>query len=317
MIGHNRLRVAVLMGGLGGEREVSLKSGRAVCSGLKKAGHEVIPYEVNDPDLPGLWDMAPDVVFVALHGTFGEDGAVQSILEDAGVPYTGSRPEASRMAMDKIASKRMFVRHAVPTPGYFPVDPTQSLEDVTVLAEQFGYPLVVKPSASGSSLGVSIVKRWDQLAPALTAAREQSPDVLVEHLVRGREFTVGVLEGTALPMVELVVAEEFFDYSAKYEDDRTAYIMPVALMPTVYRKACDAAVRAYRVLGCRHMARVDMLYGYDGRLYVLEANTIPGFTPRSMLPMAAAGAGIPFAQLCDRLVRAAMRDAAGARRRSA
>ncbi len=317
MIGHDSLRVAVLMGGLGGEREVSLKSGRAVCSGLKKAGHEVVPYEVNDPALPGLWGLTPDAVFVALHGTFGEDGAVQSMMVDAGVPYTGSGPEASRLAMDKIASKRMFVRHAVPTAGYFPVDPTQSLEDVTVLAEQFGYPLVVKPSASGSSLGVNIVKRWDQLAPALAAARAESPDVLVEHMVRGREFTVGVLEGVALPMVELVVAEEFFDYSAKYEDDRTGYIMPVSLLPTLYRKACDAALRAYRVLGCSHMARVDLLYGYDGRLYVLEANTIPGFTPRSLLPRAAAGAGIPFPQLCDRLVQAAVRDAAAGRRLSA
>ncbi len=310
-----RLKVAVLMGGLSGEREVSLRSGRAVASALKEAGHEALPYDVTDLSLPGLLKHRPDVAFVALHGTFGEDGVVQQLLENMGLPYTGSGPQASRLAMDKIASKRLFIRNAIPTADYLAVGPAAPPEAVAAQAEQFGYPLVCKPAASGSSLGISIVGRPAELAAALALARRESESILVERYVRGREFTVGVLEGEALPMIELVVSREFFDYGAKYEDERTRYITPVCLLPTLYRKACDAAVRAYRALRCRHMARVDMLYGYDGNLYVLEANTIPGLTLRSLLPMAAAEAGISFAQLCDRLVRAALHEAAGGRRR--
>jgi len=153
------------------------------------------------------------------------------------------------------------------------------------------------------------------LAEAVARARRESDMVLVERYVRGRELTVGVLDGEALPIVELIVGREFFDYEAKYEDQNTRYVTPVSLLPTIYRKATEAALRAYRALGCRHMARVDMLYGYDGRLYVLEANTIPGLTSRSLLPMAAAQVGISFPALCDTIAQAAVRDAAQAARR--
>jgi len=305
----SKFRVAVLMGGFGGEREVSLKSGRAVVQGLREAGHEAIPYEVNDQDLPGLEDLAPDVAFVALHGEFGEDGGVQQVLEERGIPYTGSGPEAGRLGMDKVACKRLFVRHSVPTADYFVAGPLESVRAVARKAEEFGYPFVCKPSTGGSSLGTSLVRTPSQLAGALSEARRHGQVVLVERLIRGREFTAGLLDGEPLPLIELAVARDFFDYEAKYHDAATRYMTPVALLPTLYRKACEAAVRAWRALGCRHMARVDMIYGYDGRLYVLEVNTIPGFTPRSLLPMAAAQAGIPFAQLCDRVVRVAVRDA--------
>jgi len=310
-----RLRTAVLMGGIGGEREVSLNSGRAVAAALGKAGHEVIPYEVDEPDLAGLKRHRPDAVFVALHGPFGEDGGAQQMLEEMGLPYTGSGPRASGFGMNKLASKRLFVRHAVPTADYLTVGPER---DATAFAEQaaaFGYPLVCKPVAGGSSLGVSIVRRAAQLPHALHEARRHGDTVLVERYVRGRELTVGILDGRPLPIIELIVQNEFFDYKAKYEDGATRYITPVALLPTLYRKATDAAVRAYRALGCRHVARVDMLYGYDGTLTVLEVNTIPGFTPRSLLPKAAAEAGIQFPELCDRIVRAALRDAATSGRR--
>jgi D-alanine-D-alanine ligase len=304
------LRVAVLMGGLSGEREVSLKSGKAVVQGLVEAGHEAIPYDVTDRSLPGLRQMEPDAAFVALHGAFGEDGAVQQILENMAMPYTGSGPEASRLGMDKLATKRLFVRHAIPTADYFGVSPSQSPESVARQTEEFGYPVVCKPAGSGSSLGVGIVKKPDQLPAALAAARKEGDTVLIERYVRGREFTVGVLEGRALPMIELVVRREFFDYTAKYKDGGTQYVTPVSLLPTLYRKACEAAEEAYEALGCRHMARVDLICGHDGDLYLLEVNTIPGFTPRSLLPMAAAAAGVPFPALCDRIVRAALRDAA-------
>ncbi len=305
-----RYRVAVLMGGFGGEREVSLKSGRAVLQGLREAGHEAIPYDVTDPALPGLEDMLPDAAFVALHGAYGEDGGVQQMLDGMGIPYTGSDAEASRLGMDKLSSKRLFVRHSVPTADYFVVGPRDDLRTAAGNAQAFGYPFVCKPACSGSSLGISIVRSPRQLREALGAARAEGDSVLVERYVRGREFTIGVLDGEALPMVELVVGREFFDYEAKYEDASTDYVTPVSLLHTVYRRATDAAVRAYNALGCRHVARVDLLYGYDNGLYVLEVNTIPGFTPRSLLPMAAAEAGIPFAQLCDRVLRVAIRDAA-------
>lgn len=312
---HGKLRVVVLMGGLGGERKISLKSGKAVAEGLKEAGHEAIPYDVTDRSLPGLHELCPDVAFVALHGTFGEDGCVQRLLERMGIPYTGSGPEASRLGMDKLAAKRVFIRHAVPTPDYFSIGRAQSRQSAAQQAEQFGYPLVCKPAASGSSLGVTIVRRPEAFPEALAEARRHGETVLIERHVRGREFTVGILEGQALPMIELLVSREFFDYNAKYEDETTRYITPVALLPTLYRKACEAALRAYTGIGCRHMARVDLLYGYNGKLYVLEVNTIPGFTPRSLLPMAAAERGIGFPALCDRVVRAALRDAAGWRHR--
>jgi D-alanine-D-alanine ligase len=310
-----KYRIAVLMGGFGGEREVSLKSGRAVLQGLREAGHEALPYEVEDPALPGLEDMLPDAAFVALHGAFGEDGGVQQALENLDIPYTGSGPEASRLGMDKLASKRLFVRHSVPTADYFVIGPRDDLRAAAGSAEAFGYPFVCKPACSGSSLGVSIVRAPAQLEAALDSARAQGPDVLVERYIHGREFTVGVLDGEPLPLVELVVTREFFDFEAKYHDESTRYITPVSLLHTLYRRATDVALRAYNALGCRHMARVDLLFGYDGGLYVLEANTIPGFTPRSLLPLAAAEAGIPFAQLCDRVVRVAIRDAASRRKR--
>jgi D-alanine-D-alanine ligase len=232
-----------------------------------------------------------------------------------GLPYTGSGPEASRLGMDKLASKRAFVAHAIPTADYLTVGPAVNAAATARQVEELGYPVVCKPSASGSSLGVSIVRGPEALQAGLASARKHGDTVLVERYVRGREFTVGVLEGEPLPIVELSVRREFFDYQAKYSDEGTQYLTPVSVLPTVYRKACNAAVRAYRVLGCRHMARVDMIYGYDGGLYVLEANTIPGFTPRSLFPMAAAQVGIDFSALCHRLVAAAVRDAAERARR--
>jgi len=319
MTEQDRLRVVVLMGGPSGERNVSLKSGRAVAEGLRQCGHDVVPYDVQRSALPGLAELAPDAAFVALHGTFGEDGTVQQMLEDLDIPYTGSGPQASRAGMDKVATKRLFIRHSIPTADYVVIEPDMPGRAAAAQVGRLGYPVVCKPAAGGSSLGVSIVRRPRELAEAVGAARRHDGRVLLERYVRGREFTVGVLQGEALPMVEMVVRRPFFDYIAKYEDEGTRYVTPVSLLPTIYRKACREAVRAYAAMGCRHMARVDMIYGYDGALQLLEVNTIPGFTPRSLLPMAAAEAGVPFPALCDMLVRAAVRDAAlqTARRRSA
>jgi D-alanine-D-alanine ligase len=304
----NKLKIAVLMGGVSNERAVSLKTGKAITEALNQIGHEAVPVDVQERNLDVLDDIAPDVVFVALHGEWGEDGQVQQMLEDKGIPYTGSGPEASRMGMDKVATKRAFIRHSVPTADYFVVKRQHDAARVAQQAAVFGYPLVCKPACGGSSIGVSIVRAPKELPAALDAAfaAPTEKEALLERYVRGREFTIGVLDGKALPVVEVVPHREFFDYEAKYSAPDTEYIIPVTLLGSTCRKMQEAAVRAYHALGCRHFARVDAICGADANLYILEVNTIPGFTPRSLLPMAARHAGIDFPDLCDRIVRMAM-----------
>jgi len=311
MNNNRKLNIPVLMGGMSNEREVSLKSGKAVAQALRQSGHNVTPVDIQSRRVPDMSDLNPDVAFVALHGEFGEDGQIQRMLDAKGIPYTGSGPDASRRAMDKIASKRTFVLNSIPTADYFTVERDEGILEARKRARQMGFPLVCKPAHGGSSLGVNVVKSETELDGAVENAFESGDRILMEQYVRGREFTVGVLDGEPLPMVEVVPRQEFFDYYAKYEDDETAYITPVSLIESVYRKSLALGKRVYEALGCRHFARVDLLYGYDGRLYVLEVNTIPGFTPRSLLPMAAAEAGIRFAELCEIIVRLAAREQAG------
>ena len=313
-----KCRIAVLMGGVSNERPISFKSGAAVAAALSEAGHQVIPVDITARSLRPIETVAPDLAFNALHGEFGEDGQIQALLEQRGIPYTGSGPEASRMGMDKVASKRAFVCHAVPTADYVLLEGATRPSRGADLASQLGYPLVCKPACGGSSLGVSIVRSASQLAVAVELAAQAEPAsadrrVILERYVHGREFTVGILDGLPLPVVEICSRRGFFDYEAKYNDERTEYVVPVSLQETLYRNTQEAAVGAYRALGCRHLARVDMIYGFDGRLNVLEVNTIPGFTPRSLLPMAARYAGIEFGDLCGRMVAMALRDAAAAR----
>jgi D-alanine-D-alanine ligase len=308
-----KCRIAVLMGGVSNEREISLKSGRSIAAALREAGHDVVPLEIKDEqDLQGVRGMRADCAFVALHGAYGEDGAVQARLDEWEIPYTGSGPRASELGMDKVLSKRAFVCHSVPTPDYVVLQPSSDTDRVLFLATQIGFPLVCKPARGGSSLGVSIVKSPSELSAAVRQAEAntgQEAQLLLERHIHGREFTVGVVDGRPLPLVEIRSAEPFFNYEAKYYDEDTEYLIPVPLLHSVYRHALELGAGAYRALGCRHMARTDMMYGYDGRLYVLEVNTIPGFTPRSLLPMAAEHAGIPFSQLCERIVGKALQDA--------
>jgi len=308
---NRKLNIPVLMGGVSNERKVSLKSGKAVEKALQEAGHQVTTVDVKGRRVPDLSGLHPDVAFLALHGEFGEDGQIQNMLDARGIPYTGSGPDASRRAMDKIASKRTFVLNSIPTADYFTLESDEGMVDARNRARQLGFPLVCKPADGGSSLGVAVVKTEEELDGAVECAFENGDRLLMEEYVRGREFTVGVLDGEPLPMVEIVPKQEFFDYYAKYEDEETTYITPVALIESVYRKALKLGKRVYEALGCRHFARVDLLYGYDGQLYVLEVNTIPGFTPRSLLPMAAEEAGMGFTELCDLIVRLAAREQGG------
>jgi D-alanine-D-alanine ligase len=222
--------------------------------------------------------------------------------------------------MDKVATKRAFVQHSVPTADYMVVEQEDDRQWVRAAAGRLGYPLVCKPASGGSSLGVSLVHNDGELDDGLAHATEAAcnigqPEVhgpgavIIERYIRGREFTVGVIDGQPLPVVEICSGREFFDYEAKYTDENTRYVIPCAVLETLYRKMQESALNACRALDCRHLARVDMIYGYDGELYVLEANTIPGFTRRSLLPKAADYAGMEFGQLCENICAMALRDA--------
>jgi D-alanine-D-alanine ligase len=296
-----RLRVAVLMGGPGSERAVSLRSGAAVARALRSVGAEVRAVDVRGPEFALPAEV--DVVFVALHGTFGEDGTVQRILEMRGVPYTGSGPEASERAFDKTMAKAAFEQAGVPTPRYEMVDATAG--DWQRL-KRLGFPLVVKPAREGSSVGITIVSEEAALEAACMKAWEYGRRLIGEQWIAGRELTVGILGTTALPVVEIRPRDGFFSYEAKYTPGRTEYVVPAPLGRLEEARVKFLAQRAHECLGCRDFSRVDMILAPNGEVFVLEVNTIPGFTETSLLPKAAREAKISFEQLCVRLVEMAL-----------
>ena len=299
------LNLAVLLGGPSHEREVSLVSGRAVADALCSRGHHVRTIDPAEVDLTQTkWDRV-DGVFVALHGRFGEDGQVQALLDELHVAYTGSGPEASRLAMDKRASKAMFFETGVPTPDWQSFERSDSVERIQAKAASLGYPLVVKPACNGSSLGISLVGGPDELGDALDECFEFEQYGLMERLIQGRELTVGVLDRQALPIIELVTSHRFYDYQAKYVGG-TRYLFDTGLSDELYHSVQQTALKAFRVLGCRHFGRVDLMLDPRGKAWVLEVNTIPGFTSHSLLPKAAGRADVPFDELCDRIVQLAM-----------
>lgn len=293
----NKLHVAVLMGGPSTEHKISKQTGEAAVRALNTAGMRVSPVNVHGEDfeLPA----GTDVVFNALHGTFGEDGQVQRILERRGVPYTGSDAGASERAFDKAAAKNIFVRAGVPTPGHIVVE-----RDVRPLAAMKP-PVVVKPARQGSSYGVAIVRDAAELEQAIVQAWHYDQKLLVEQLVKGREFTVGILDGCALPVIEIRTDREFFDYEAKYNGE-SEEIVPAEIDALTAQRIQDVALRAHECLGCRDYSRVDVMLGADGELFVLEVNTLPGLTEQSLLPKAARAAEISMEKLCSRLVEMAM-----------
>ncbi len=301
------VRVTVLMGGISTEREVSIRSGQAVVKGLKEAGYSVIPVVVDDTRLEGLDKLDTDVVFIAMHGYFGEDGGIQDLLESKGLPYTGSDVTASRTAIDKVKSKRIFRAHGLCTPNFTVI--TQDKFDKKGLDKGFkleSLPLVVKPSRNGSSIGVTIVRDEAGLVPALEVAFQYDDMVILEDFIEGREFTVGVLGEEALPIIEIKPSREFFDYEAKYKDINTSYILDPNISEGVWKQMQGLAIKAHKALGCRDFSRVDMMCDERGVPYLLEVNTIPGLTERSLLPKAALAGGISFSQLCSKIVDLAL-----------
>ena len=333
---NNSLMVAVLMGGPSAEHDISLKSGRGVVEALTKRQWTVQPLVI-----PKTFSVAascafveqafeashPDVAFIALHGTFGEDGTMQALCERLHIAYTGSDAASSRLGMDKVASRRRFEEIGLMVPRWQLINMAQSsrlkaegnsLEPSTLNLERYHQPsafslqlpLVVKPSNQGSSLGVSLVRREDEFEAALSAAGHYGSPVIVEEFIVGREMTVGILDEEPLPVVEIRPRQPFFDYTAKYTAGVTDYLVPAILPPATAARVQAAGLAAHRALGCRHLSRTDLILTHREEPVVLEINTIPGFTPTSLLPKAAACGGCSYEELCERIVMMAWQGSA-------
>jgi D-alanine-D-alanine ligase len=300
-------RVGILMGGSSAEREISLRSGRAVALALEQAGHDVVRIELGNQQDPTeqLRRAAIDVAFLALHGRFGEDGCVQGMLELLGIPYTGSGVLESALAMDKLKSKELFRLHNVPTPPYYVTSNVATREHILETHGTFGYPAMVKPRREGSSIGLSCATDEDSLVEAILSAAEHDRDVLVERFIRGKEITVGLLNGRVLGALEVAPASGIYDYAAKYTPGMTEYHLPARLTPALYKNVLCLAERAAEALGVSGAVRVDMIVTEGQNEYVLEVNSLPGMTPTSLLPKIAEAAGYGFVELCDAILSTA------------
>lgn len=306
---NNSTKVAVLKGGISAEREVSLRSGARVAAALRSTHFSVIEIDTQDPGfIDKLRFEAPDVVFIALHGRFGEDGTVQGLCELLGLPYVGSGVLASALAIDKVMSKHCFAHHNLKTAPYMVAQETEDFDRASFLAEvreRFSEKVVVKPSREGSSLGMSIVDTGSALDAALVKALSFDLCVLVEQFISGMEVTVGVLGNAkpkALPTIEIVSEHEFYDYESKYEEGMSHHIIPARLSDAVNEECSRLAEQAHKVLGCRGFSRSDFIVDKDGVAWLLETNTLPGMTDVSLVPDAAAHAGLEFPELCEMLV---------------
>jgi D-alanine-D-alanine ligase len=292
-------KVAVLFGGRSAEREVSLKSGAAVLAALQRSGVDAYPFDPAVQNLQALVDEGFDRAFIALHGRYGEDGTVQGALELLEIPYTGSGVMASALGMDKWRSKLVWQGAGVPIPDYVLLDERSDWEAVS---QKLGMPLFVKPANEGSSVGISKVKQQSELRAAYQAAARHDKLVIAERYIGGGEYTAAILGEQALPIIKIEPANEFYDYEAKYIRNDTKYLCPSDLSTAQEEEMQRLAKHAYALIGGEGWGRVDFLKGMDGRLYVLEANTSPGMTDHSLVPMAARQAGISFEQFVLRVL---------------
>lgn len=298
-------RVAVFMGGDSAERAVSLKSGNAVLAALQSAGVDAYGVDVQGCLLRTVDRPEFDRVFIALHGRGGEDGTLQAILSQAGIPYTGSEMLASALAMDKLRTKYVFEGCGLPTPKFRAMGAVSEVDDIL---RDLSLPLSVKPSREGSSIGIRKVTSRDELADAYQEASALDSLVLVEEWVEGPEFTVSLLQDKALPAIGLSTDHVFYDYDAKYLADDTRYRIPCGLDPETELELQHLALDAFRVIGCRTWGRVDIMQDRDGGFWLLEVNTVPGMTDHSLVPMAARAAGISFEELVVRILKDTLED---------
>src|SRR5947209_16669861 len=291
-------KIAVLMGGPGSERDVSLATGSGVSKALRSLGADVVDVDVRDKNFQLPKDV--DLAFLTIHGTFGEDGTLQKILEDRGVPYTGEGIEGSRTAFDKFLTKEKFREHNIVTPEWEVID--------VGARPKISVPLVLKPPCQGSTVGVVIVKNESELESAMTEAGKYDRKLLVEKFVSGRELTIGILGDQTLPILEIIPKGGFYDFNTKYPflnpqaGASAEHVCPAKIDSSLTQKIQELALRAFRALGLKVYGRVDVLLSEKNEPFVLEANTIPGMTEASLLPEAAGLAGIPYPELCQRII---------------
>ena len=301
-------RIGVLMGGYSSEREISLKSGKGIFEALKGCGCNVIAIDITATEKEKIFseikESKIEVAFIALHGALGEDGTIQSILENARIPYTGSGVAASRLAINKVLTQKCLQEKGVPVPPFLIV----RKEDLGSIENKIkGFPVFVKPSSQGSSIGISLVEGPGGLKAALGEAFKYDEEVLVDRYIEGKELTVGILDQNVLPVIEIRPTHKFFDFSAKYQSGMTDYIIPAEITSDVAKCVQEIALKAHLALGCLDMSRVDVMLDKKNNPFVLEINTIPGFTTTSLLPKAAKAAGMNFSELCLKLVELAYR----------
>lgn len=304
--------IGILMGGYSSEREISLRSGKAVVEALTQAGCKVKALDIILKEehriLEFIREAKIDVAFIALHGKLGEDGTIQMILERLKTPYTGSGARASCTALNKVSTQRLFKEKDIPVAEFevFSSNGASFDREAEELIERMNnFPVVVKPACEGSSIGITVVHEKDDFRVALTNAFRYGNEVLVERFIEGRELTVGILGQQALPVIEILPKNKFFDFKAKYEQGITEYLIPAPLPENIARQVQEVALSAHRVLGCRDVSRVDIMLDRQLRSCVLEVNTIPGFTATSLLPKAARAAGMDFTELCLKLIELA------------
>lgn len=301
-------KVGVLMGGFSTEREISLKSGQAVYAALKQQGIEAVSIDIQtdsrQENIRLIQSLNINCAFLALHGRFGEDGQIQQLLEDLNIPYTGPGVEASRLAMDKLASRRIFAAHGLSVPRYISLNQASYRKDLSI-ADAFALPWVVKPASHGSSVGLSMIEQKDRLYPAIDLAFSFDEVILIEEYIKGRELTVGILDDKPLAVIEIIPKNNLFDYQAKYQAGMTEYIVPAELPFEITHRVQEAALLSYKLLGCQGCSRVDMILRGDNTVFILEVNSIPGLTDNSLLPKAAKVNGIEFGQLCLKLIELA------------
>lgn len=315
------------MGGRSSEREVSLRTGQAVHQSLVRRGYDAVPIDVTDHLQQDLKDQKINIAFLSLHGPGGEDGTIQGFLETIGMPYTGSGVQASAVGMHKVVTKTLLAAHGIPVPSGTVVQRGTAPSLAKILkSAKLKLPVVVKPASQGSTIGVTIVRHAKEWKDALALAHRYDPDAMVEAYIPGHEVTVSILGGLAgapkiLPAVEIVAPDGFYDFSAKYQKGKTRYLCPAPLPAKILRQIGELGRRTYHVLGCEGAARVDFRITPKGRPYVLEINTVPGMTETSLLPMAAAQAGIDYDSLVEWILQSALdranRFAQAAKRESA
>ncbi len=292
-------KILVLMGGWSNERNISLISGKYVFESLSSQGFDAVKLDLNRNNLYKIKDINPDRVFIILHGKGGEDGEIQSYLDSLAIPYTGSNAESSKICINKRLTKDILLENDILTPRFKKIHKSLSIKDIEC---SFNYPFVIKPSSEGSSIGVYIVENSKELKNAINHNEKISDDIFVEDYIKGKEYTVGIINNTALPSIKLIPPGKFYDYNAKYNSTEMQYICPSNLENIIEDKIKEISLKSFNLLGCSGWGRVDIIIDENNQPYVIELNTVPGMTDHSLVPLAAKNFNISFDDLVIKIL---------------